>query len=36
VVAEDPLFAVARGVGKILENLGDMKKVLLSVEKGSK
>ncbi len=36
VVAEDALFAVARGVGKILENLGDMRKVLLSVEKGSK
>ena len=36
VVAEDPLFAVASGVGKILENLDDMRKVLLSVEKGSK
>ncbi|GAB1485543.1 hypothetical protein MASR2M79_05900 [Aminivibrio sp.] len=36
VVAEDPLFAVARGVGKILDNLDDMKKVLFSVEKGSK
>jgi rod shape-determining protein MreB len=35
IVAEDPLFAVARGVGKILENLDDMKKVLLSVEKGA-
>lgn len=36
VVAEDPLFAVARGVGKILDNLDDMRKVLLSVERGSK
>jgi len=35
-VAEDPLFAVARGVGKILDNLDDMRKVLLSVERGSK
>ncbi len=36
IVAEDPLFAVARGVGKILDNLDDMRKVLLSVERGSK
>ncbi|MDD3767294.1 MAG: rod shape-determining protein [Aminobacterium colombiense] len=35
IVAEDPLFSVAQGVGKILENLDDMKKVLLSVEKGA-
>ncbi|MDK2958137.1 MAG: rod shape-determining protein MreB [Synergistaceae bacterium] len=36
IVAEDPLFAVARGVGKILDNLDDMRKILLSVERGSK
>ena len=36
ILAEDPLFAVARGVGKILDNLDDMRKVLLSVERGSK
>ena len=36
VVAEDPLFAVARGVGKILDNLDVMKRVLMSVEKGSR
>ncbi|MDR2527507.1 MAG: rod shape-determining protein [Synergistaceae bacterium] len=36
MVAEDPLFSVALGVGKILDNLGAMKRVLMSVERGSR
>ncbi len=36
VVAEEPMNAVAQGVGVILENLDAMKKILLSVEKGVK
>ncbi len=36
VVAEKPLFSVALGVGKILDNLGSMKRVLMSVERGSR
>lgn len=33
-IAEDPLFCVANGVGKVLEELDSMKKVLISVDKG--
>ena len=36
IVAEEPLFSVALGVGKILENLGAMRRVLMSVERGSR
>jgi rod shape-determining protein MreB len=36
MVAEDPLFSVALGVGKILDNLGAMKRVLMSVERGAR
>ncbi|PIE54182.1 MAG: rod shape-determining protein [Dethiosulfovibrio peptidovorans] len=36
ILAEDPLHAVARGVGRILEDLNAMKRVLMSVEKGSR
>ncbi|HCL79513.1 MAG TPA: rod shape-determining protein [Synergistaceae bacterium] len=36
IVAEEPMNAVARGVGNILENLDDMKRILLSVDKGVK
>lgn len=36
IVAEKPLYSVALGVGKILDNLSAMKRVLLSVEKGAR
>ncbi len=36
ILSDDPLHAVANGVGKILEDLNAMKKVLMSVEKGSR
>ena len=36
MVAESPLFSVALGVGKILDNLGAMKRVLMSVERGAR
>lgn len=36
IPAEKPLFSVALGVGRILENLGAMRKVLLTVERGSR
>lgn len=36
IVAENPLFSVALGVGKILDNLGAMKRVLMSVERGAR
>ncbi|NLL36596.1 MAG: rod shape-determining protein [Fretibacterium sp.] len=36
IVAEKPIFSVALGVGKILENLGAMKRVLMSVERGAR
>ena len=36
MVAESPLFSVAFGVGKILSNLGTMKRVLMSVERGAR
>jgi rod shape-determining protein MreB len=36
VVAEDPLFSVAMGVGKVLDNLAAMKRVLTSVERGAR
>ncbi|MDD4836913.1 MAG: rod shape-determining protein [Synergistales bacterium] len=36
ILAEDPLHSVANGVGKILEDLSAMRKVLMSVEKGSR
>lgn len=36
IVAEEPLYSVALGVGKILDNLGQMRKVLMSVERGSR
>lgn len=35
-LSEEPLHAVALGVGKILDDLSAMKKVLMSVEKGSR
>lgn len=35
VVAEDPFYSVALGVGKILDNLGQMRRVLMSVERGA-
>ncbi len=34
ITAERPLFSVALGVGKILEDIDAMKKVLISVDKG--
>ena len=36
IVAEQPLNSVALGVGKILDNLGAMRRVLTSVERGSR
>ena len=36
IVAEQPLNSVAFGVGKILDNLGTMRRVLMSVERGSR
>lgn len=36
IVAEQPLYSVALGVGKILDNLGAMRRVLMSVERGSR
>ncbi len=36
IVAEEPLYSVALGVGKILDNLGQMKRVLMSVERGAR
>ena len=36
IVAEQPLNSVALGVGKILDNLGTMRRVLLSVERGAR
>ena len=36
IVAEEPLYSVALGVGKILDNLGQMRRVLMSVERGSR
>ncbi|MCF4112980.1 MULTISPECIES: rod shape-determining protein [Dethiosulfovibrio] len=36
ILCDDPLHSVAQGVGKILEDLNAMKKVLMSVEKGSR
>ncbi|MCR5346976.1 MAG: rod shape-determining protein [Fretibacterium sp.] len=36
IVAEEPMFSVAIGVGKILENLGAMRRVLTSIERGSR
>lgn len=36
IVAEQPLYSVALGVGKILDNLGTMRRVLMSVERGSR
>jgi len=36
IVAENPAFAVAFGVGKILDNLSTMKRVLMSVERGAR
>ena len=36
IVAEDPLSSVALGLGKILDNLGTMRRVLMSVERGSR
>ncbi len=36
IVSEEPLNSVALGVGKILDNMGTMRRVLLSVERGSR
>ena len=36
IVAEEPLYSVALGVGKILDNLGQMRRVLMPVERGSR
>ena len=36
IVAEKPLYSVALGVGKILDNLDAMRRVLMSVERGSR
>lgn len=36
IVAEKPLYSVALGIGKILDNLGTMRRVLMSVERGSR
>ena len=36
IVAEQPLNSVALGVGKILDNLGEMKRGLMSVQHGSR
>ena len=36
IVAEHPLESVALGIGRILDNLGTMRRVLMSVERGSR
>ncbi|MBR6900729.1 MAG: rod shape-determining protein [Synergistaceae bacterium] len=36
IVSEEPLYSVALGLGKILDNLGQMRRVLMSVERGSR
>ena len=36
IVAEKPLYSVALGIGKILDNLDTMRRVLMSVERGSR
>ena len=36
IPAEKPLFSVALGIGKILDNLNSMRRVLMSVERGSR
>ena len=36
IVAEKPLYSVALGVGKLLDNLDAMRRVLMSVERGSR
>ena len=36
IVAEKPLYSVALGVGKILDNLDAMRRVLMSVERGAR
>jgi len=36
IVAEEPLYSVALGVGKILDNLNQMRRVLMSVERGAR
>ncbi len=36
IVAEQPLNSVALGVGKIMDNLGTMRRALKSIERGSR
>ena len=36
IAAEKPLYSVALGIGKILDNLNSMRRVLMSVERGSR
>ncbi|MBQ6774639.1 MAG: rod shape-determining protein [Synergistaceae bacterium] len=36
IPAEKPLYSVALGIGKILDNLNSMRRVLMSVERGSR
>ena len=36
IVSEQPLYSVALGVGKILDNLGTMRRAIFSVERGSR
>lgn len=36
IVAEKPLYSVALGVGKIIDNIGNMRRMLTSVERGSR
>ena len=36
IIAETPLYSVALGVGRILDNLSSMRRVLMSVERGSR
>ena len=36
IVADKPLYSVALGVGKILDNIDSMSKILTSVERGTR
>ena len=36
IVADKPLYSVALGIGRILDNLNSMRRVLMSVERGSR
>jgi len=36
VMAEEPKYSVAKGLGKLLDNLDSMKKVVISVDHGTR